>query len=149
MPELETNKIPLKILLPYRILGVIFGVVALWNLLAVLSFSLRRFFVFALIYTAYACLGGILAYGFWKMKKWIVPLLGSTAVVVIILNIINVIRGTQGISRALIGVVVLCALFLLAYFSRKFLDGEYKNFKVLGLFLALIIFSQAATIFLK
>jgi|GEM_PF-5584221 len=149
MSELEINKIPLKILLPYRILGVIFGIVTLWNLLAVLSFSLRHFFVFALIYTAYACLGGILAYGFWKMKKWIVPLLGSTAIVVIILNIINVIRGTQKISQALIGFVILGALFLLAYFSRKFLDGEYKNFKVLGLFLALIIFSQAATILLK
>ncbi len=149
MPELETNKIPLKILLPYRILGVIFGVVALWNLLAVLSFSLRRFFVFALIYTAYACLGGILAYGFWKMGKWLVSVLGGVTIIVAILNIINVIRGTQKISQALIGFVILCALFIFVYLSRNFLDGEYKNLKVLGLSLAFLIFTQAATFFLK
>ncbi len=149
MSELEINKIPLKILIPYRTLSVIFGVAALLNLLAVLSFSLRQFFVFALIHTAYAALSGILACGFWKMKKWIVSFLGSAVVVVTILNIVNVIRGTQNISQALVGFVILGALFLFTYLSRNFLDGEYKNLKALGLFLALIIFIQAATFFLK
>lgn len=149
MLQSETNKISLKILLPYRIFGVIFGVIALFNLLFILSFSLRRFFVLALIYTAYAALSGILAYGFWKTKKWIVSLLGSAVVVVTILNVINVIRGTQNISRAFIGFIVLFAFFIFAYFSRNFLDGEYKNLKALSLFLALIIFTQAAAFFLK
>ena len=146
------NKIPLKILIPYRAISVVFGFVTLWNILAALSFSSvgsRRLFVFALIYIAYAIVSGTLAYGFWKMKKWVVFVLGGAAIVVIILNIINIINGTQKISQAIIGIAILCALFVFTYFSRKFLDGEYKNFKALGLSLFFLIFTQVATFFLE
>ncbi len=148
MSELETNKIPLKILIPYRTISVVFGIVALLTFLSALSFGLRTFFVSALLMSAaYIGLNVVLAYGFWKMRKWIVPLLGGTALIVAILNIANIIRGTQKISQALIGFVILGALFLFTYLSRNFLDNEYKNLKALGLFLALLIISQVATFF--
>lgn len=150
MSELEINKTPLKVLIPYRTLSVVFGVIMLWNILIALpSNFLRHLFAPALMYAAYAGLDGVLAYGFWKMKKWIVPILGGMVVIVAILNIINVIRSTQEINRTIIGFVVLGALFLFTYLSRNFLEGEYKNWKALGLFLAFLIISQTAIFFLK
>jgi len=146
---METQQIPLKILLPYRILGVIFGVIALLTFLSVISSGSRNLFTLALVYASYVCLNGILAYGLWKMKKWIIPLLGGTTLIVAILNIVNIIGGTQKISRALTAFIILGVFFLLAYFSRKFLNGDYKNYRALGLFAAFLVLSQAAIFFLK
>lgn len=147
---METQQIPLKIRLPYRVLGVMFGIIVLLDVLIALpSNVLRHLFAPALMYAAYAGLSGVLAYGFWKMKKWIVPIVGSMVVIVAALNIVNLMRGTQEINQAIIGIVMLVALFLFSYFSRRFLSGEYKNPKALILFFAFLVISQAAIFFLK
>ena len=75
---METQPIPLKIRLPYRILGVVFGLIALLTFLSVISALSHQFFASALVFISYVGLNGILAYGLWKMRKWIVPLLGGT-----------------------------------------------------------------------
>ncbi len=146
---METQPIPLKIRLPYKILGVLFGALALLSFLFIVSSISRNLFMFALMSMTYTGLNGIMAYGFWKMRKWIVPLLGGTTLIVAIINIANIIGGTQKISQALMGFVILGALFIFAYFSRKFLNGDYKNLKALGLFAGLLVLSQVVIFLLK
>lgn len=143
MSDLETNKISLKIQIPYQVIGVLFGGVALLTLFSAISLLSTNFFIPTfLVSIAYAGLNGIMAYGFWRMKKWIVSLLGGTALIVAIINIINIFRGIQEINQAIIAFVILGVLFLFTFFSRKFLNGDYKNIKALGLSLVLIIFTQ-------
>lgn len=147
--QTTNNNVSWKFLIPYKIISVFFAALALLTFLSVISLSLRHLFASAVMYAAYVGLNGILAYGFWKMRKWIVPLSGVAALVVTIMNIIDVSRGTQVAGKVLIGFAILCALFVFTYSSRNFLEGEYRNLKALGLFLAFLILSQAATFFLK
>lgn len=146
---METQPIPLKIRLPYRILGVVFGLIALLTFLSVISALSHQFFASALVFISYVGLNGILAYGLWKMRKWIVPLLGGTILLVAIFNVINIIRGMQRMNQVLSAFIVFGALFLFAYFSRKFLSGDYKNYKALGLSAVFLILSQVIIFFLK
>lgn len=148
--SMGTQPIPLGIRLPYRVLGVVFGLVALRTLFSAIWIGSLNFFMPSfLIAVAYAGFDGIMAYGFWKMRKWIVPLLGGVALIVVITDIANIAIGTQGINPVLIEFAILGILFLFVYFSRKFLNGDYKNIKALGLSLALIIFPQIIIFLLK
>lgn len=149
MPQSITINVPLKILLPYRVLSVIFWAIAILTFLTCLFFVFRNSLSSALMYAALVGVNGITAYGLWKMKKWIVPILGGSAIIVLAMNFMGVLSGTRKASQALLSFSILVVLFLFAYFSRNFLEGEYIERKALVLFLALLIFSQAITFFLK
>lgn len=146
---METNIIPKKILIPYKVLGVVFCVLVLLNFLSVLSSVSRHFYIFALMYAAYVGLYLILAYGFWKMKKWIVFILGGLTLVMLVIDISHLIGSTKNIVQISISFAVLCALFAFSYFTRNFLNDDYKNYKMLGLFTVFLVLSQVAIIFLK
>jgi len=139
----ETQRIPLKIRLPYQVLGVLFGSVVLFTILLFILSSVRNFFVLTfLIYSvAFVGLNGILAYGFWKMRKWTMTLLGGMTFLIAI-SIIAITGNNKNISQAIVGLVTFGTLFIFTYFSRKFLNGDYKNPKALGLFSVLLIISQ-------
>ena len=146
--SMGTQQLPLKIRLPYQILSVVFGIIALLTFLSVISATSRQFFASALMYLSYVGLNGILAYGLWKMRKWIVPLLGGTILFMASFNIFNIIMGTQRISQTLSAFIIFGALFLFAYFSRKFLNGGYKNLNALGFSAILLVLSQIIIFFL-
>lgn len=147
--SLEAQPIPWKIRLAYQIFGVLFGMAALWTLVLFVSFSLRNFFdlIFLIYSVAFIGFNGTLAYGFWKMRKWMVTITGSMTFFIAI-SIIAIIGRNRNISQAIAGLVIFGALFLFTYFSRKFLSGDYKDLKALGLFSAFLIISQMI-VFLK
>lgn len=149
MLQLKTNKESLNLLIAFRVMGVIFGAISLITFLTVLSLIFRHFFIHALMYIAFAGLNGMVAYGFWKMRKWLVSLLGGSTIIVGVLSLANVLSGIKDTGQALVGFIVVCTLFLFTYFFRNFLDDDYKNSKVLGLFLIFLIISQLVSFFLK
>ncbi len=145
----ETQLISFKIRLPYQIIGILFGIVGLVFLVSTVSFSLYDFVPTFLIYSvAFFGLNGIIAYGFWKMRKWIITLLGAMTFLITI-SIVAISGSNKNINQAIAILVVFGALFLFTYFSRKFLNGDYKNPKALGLFLIFLIISQVITFFIK
>ncbi len=97
---------------------------------------------------AYAGLNAVMAYGFWKMRKWVMSILVSSTIMVAFIGVINVTNGVID-DIDLSPFVVLIALFIFAFFSRKFLSGNYKNPRVLGLFWVFLIFIQAIIFLLK
>jgi hypothetical protein len=89
----------------------------------------------------------ILVYGFWKMRKWIVALMGCTIGFLVINNAIRLLQHTQKISSALTALSLVTAMFLFTYFTQKHLNGEMIHKRVLRVFLVALIFSQILFIF--
>lgn len=138
-----TQPVPFGVKLSYQIFSVLFWAVAIIFLFSIISLSLRNLFSPAsLIYSiAFAGLNGVLAYGFWKMRKWTMTLLGGMTLLVAI-SIIAVLGNNKNIGHATVIFATFGILFLFTYFSRKFLNGDYKNLKALGLFSAFLIITQ-------
>jgi hypothetical protein len=149
MSETKNIKVPLKILIPFRILGVLFGVITAVTFLGIFIFIYRNSFGLAFSYFCFTLLDGILTYGFWKMQKWITVILGSSISILAVFNVINVSIGAQKIGQAVLGLVILLVLFVFTYFSRSHLDGKYKDSKMISLFLTPLILSQIIILFLK
>jgi uncharacterized membrane protein (DUF2068 family) len=149
MAKSKVDSASLKILIPFKILGAFFWVIAALTVMAFFFFAFRFYFATALMYAVLAVVNGIMAYGLWKMQKWVVPLLGGSAIIVLAINLINVVKNTRTLGQALTAFAILAVIFIFSYFSRNFLEGEYDNRKVLGSFLTLLIFSQLIAFFLK
>ncbi|MDD5397023.1 MAG: hypothetical protein PHW24_03110 [Candidatus Moranbacteria bacterium] len=149
MAKTKTNETPLKILLPFRTLGFVFGAIALLTFLSALLFAFNKRPSSALLYASYGFVDAILAFGLWKMRKWVVTIFGSATVLVVVLNALNLSRGAQKMSQAITGVAILGVVFLFTFFSRNFLNDEYKNTKAILGFLSFLILSQIILIFLR
>lgn len=134
----EINIVPWKILVSYRIIGVFFAIVAI---LALLPFIFGPLGIKTLVYFFYIIITIPTAYGFWKMRKWIITLQG-TVVVIAVLNVgLAIFQGAPK-ARVLVSLLVFGALFLFSYFSRSHLEGEYKKMKIIVFLTAIWAFSQ-------
>lgn len=145
----KTKKIPKTILISFRILSVVFGLIFLLTILSVIAFGFNHFFARALMYFGFAGVNAMLAFGFWKAQRWLATLLGGSVIIILVINIARLAVGTTSVIQALTGFIILGILFLATYFSRDYMEGEYKNPKVIGLFLFFLILSQVAFFFLK
>lgn len=133
-----------KLLIPYRTIGSFFALTGLITLLASLAAPMS---IKTLVAISYIVMDVILVYGFWKLRKWVVVLMGFTAVFLLINNIVRVLQGTQKISSALMAVLFAGAILLFSYLSRSYLNGAYMNIRVVRVFVVALILSQLLFIF--
>jgi hypothetical protein len=142
--QTETSNISWKFLIPFRALSIIFAAIAL---LTFLSSLMLPWGSQILVYISYIVLYVILIYGFWKMRKWTITLMGITFIFLIIDNSIRLLSGTQKIVPALVSLLIVGIIFLFSYISRAQLNGEYKNIKVLRVFIVFLLLSKILVIF--
>lgn len=142
--QLKNRNVSWKFLIPYRILGVFFAVVAIVTLLASLVNPLG---VKTLIAVSYIVMDVILIYGCWNMRKWLTTLLGLTFAFLLINNVMRILQGTQKISSAVATLLFVAAIILFSYISRDKLNGEYGNVRVIRVFVVALILSQILFIF--
>lgn len=137
------------LLISYRILSVVFSILTVLSVLAAIIFAYNHFYGRFLAYASYAAINALLAAGFWNMKKWIVSLLGITLGLVLIMDIVRLINGVGNLKSIFVGLGIIGVLFIFSSLSRNSLQGEYKNYKVIGFFVGLLILAQIAITFLK
>jgi hypothetical protein len=144
MPQVENNNVSWKFLIPFRTLSVIFAAIALLTFFSslMLPWGSR-----ILVYISYIVLYVILIYGFWKMRKWIVTLLGITLGFLVIDSGVRLLMGAQKISSALMALLIVGIIFLFSYALRAQLNGGYKNVRVLRVFIIFLILSKLLVIF--
>jgi hypothetical protein len=144
IPQATTNNVSWKFLVPFRALSVIFAAIAL---LTFFSSLLLPWGSRILVYITYIVMYVILVYGFWKMRKWVVTLMGITFAFLVIDNGVRLLIGTQKIVPALVSLLIVGIIFLISYFFRSQLNGEYKNIRVLRVFIVFLILSKLLVIF--
>ena len=94
-------------------------------------------------------MNGVLAYGFWMTRKWVVSIVGIAIILAVSQAVIRAIGGAGILWQVLINLAVSVAIFLSVFFSRKDLQGEYKDVPMIGLFTVFLIVSEVAIFFLK
>ena len=150
IPQITSNNVFWKfvVLYVYRIIGLLCAAIALVAFYVSLSVPLEKWLAIVL-YISYIVLYVILAYGFWKMRKWVTILMSCTLVFLIINNAISFFQDTQKISSALWTVFFAGVILLFSYVSRSRLGGEYKNVRVIRVFAVFLILSQILAYFLS
>jgi hypothetical protein len=144
IPQATASSVSWKFLVPFRVLSILFAVIA------ALTFFSSLFLPWGtriLVYISYIVMYVILIYGFWKMRKWVVTLMGITFIFLVIDNSVRLFMGTQRIVPALVSLLIVGIIFLFSYFSRSQLNGEYKNMRVLRVFVVFLILSKLLVIF--
>ena len=149
MAESNAQGVFLRVLIPCRVLGVLFGGIALFDIYSSLHFALGRSLPNALIFFGAAGMHGVLAYGFWMTRKWVVSIVGIAIILAVSQAVIRAIGGAGILWQVLINLAVSVAIFLSVFFSRKDLQGEYKDVPMIGLFTVFLIVSEVAIFFLK
>ncbi len=143
------NETSLKVKIPFRILSVVFALIAAFTLLTAGLAAYQGFYGRFVMYGAYAAINFIIAFGFWKMKKWILSIFVVALVAVTLFGIVGLITGTKEVSQFLTGILVVGVFSGMIYFLRNYLNGEYRQYKVLGSFIVLIALAQIAITILK
>lgn len=138
------NTVSWGFLIPYRALSILFGLITAVTFFASLwiAFGIRTF-----VYITYMVMYVMLIYGFWKMRKWVVTIMSCTMVFLIINNGIRLFYGTQKISAALMAFLFAGIILLFTYLTRSQLNGEFKNIRVLRVFIIFLLLSQILTLF--
>lgn len=139
----EINNVSWKILVPCRILGVFFAVVAL---LAFFSFIFTPIGIKTFIYSFYIIIAVLTAYGFLRMRKWVITLLGTVAFFAAVKIGISIFHGVLK-NSALIPLVatpfvIFGALFIFSYLLRSYFRGEYNKIKITVSYTTLLALSQ-------
>jgi hypothetical protein len=143
------NETSLKVKIPFRILSVVFALIAVFTLLTAGLAAYQGFYGRLVMYGAYAAINFIIAFGFWKMKKWILSIFVVALAAVTLFGIIGLIAGTKELTQFFTGILVVGVFSGVIYFLRSHLNGEYRQYKVLGSFFALLALAQIAIAILK
>ena len=141
---MKNENASLKLSVLYKILGVLFAVSALVTLLG--SFA-KLLGIVTVIYIAYIVMDVILVYGFWKMRKWIVVLMGIATSFLLVDNVVRVFARTQEIKIAAIQVAVVGVIFLFSFLTRNQLNGQFKNVRVIRVFVGALMLAKLLFIF--
>lgn len=147
--SIESVVVPLKIKVPFRIVSVIFAIIAVLTLFTAALSAYQGFYGRLFMYSAYAGANLIIAFGFWKMRKWIFSLFIAALAVVTILDVIGLILDTKTLTQALFSVLVVGIFTGVLYFLRNRLNGTYKQYKVMGSFVGLLALAQIAIAAIK
>ena len=135
-----------KFLIAFRAISIFFAAITAITFTGSLSFpvGIRTF-----LYISYMVLYVMLIYGFWNMRKWVITLMGCTIVLLTINNLVRLFYGTQKIGSALMALSFVGAILLFSYISRFHLNGEYKNIRVIRVFIVFLVLSQILLILLN
>jgi hypothetical protein len=139
-----SNAVFWKFIVPCRIISIFFAVAALFTFFVSLLSPIGKQ---TFIYISYIVMYVILTGGFWRMRKWVVTLMGCTMVYAVVYNIARLFQDTQKINFVLLSILFTGAIFLFSYISRSQLEGEYKDKGVLSVFIAFLLLSQLLLIF--
>lgn len=128
----------------FKALSILLAAICAFTFLASLAmpFGIRTF-----MYISFMVLYVILIYGFWNMRKWIITLLGINFVFLFFDSLFRIVQGTQKISSAFFLLVVLALIIALSYISRNYFNGEYKNMRVIRVFVIFLVLSKILAIF--
>jgi hypothetical protein len=148
MDTLQTtnNTVSWKWLIPYRIISILFTIIALATFVSSFWLPIGSWLF---LYIAYVVLYVCLIIGFWKMRKWVVTLLGCTVIMAVIVSGIRLFLDEQEIIIALLAPLLAGVIFLFVYVSRSHLEGKYWDRGMLILFGTFLILSQLLLIFLN
>lgn len=141
----KKNTVSTAVMIGCRFVAAVFFAGALFTFLVSLT---HPFGIWTLVYFSYVALDAVLTYGFWKMRKWAVVLMGITVVFLIVNSSIRVMVGTQRVGLALlVSLLYVIAVLVFSYLSRDFLVGGYKHVKAIRLFVVTLIAAQILSVF--
>ncbi len=124
----------------YKLIAIIFLVSALFTFVVTLS---KPFESRAVVFFLYIILDSLFIYGFWKKRKWVLVLLNLTIFLLLLSSLVKILFFQQKITPALIVTFLLLgAIDAFGYFTRAHLNGKYKHFKALRIFLIVLILAQ-------
>jgi len=141
--QITNNDVSWKFLIPYRIISILFAIIA--------TFTFGVSIVVPPGKVTFLCISFMfwevmLIYGFWKMRKWVVTLMGIVMIFIAFNNIVRVFQGMREIIPTLPYLLFLSAVLIFSYISRSQLNGEYKNIRVIRVFVVFLILSQVLLI---
>ena len=134
----EIISIPRRFSISYKIIGILFAIIAF---LIFFRFTLSPLDVNTFIQILYAIITIVMALGFFKMRKWLVTLLGVVVISMVIKVILVIFQGKFTASGAVLFFIFI-PLFFFAYLTRPYLKGGYKKTRIAILFILLLAFSQ-------
>ena len=143
--EKEASVVSVYVELGYRLIAIIFLASSLFTFFVSL---VHPFGIDVVISFLYVVLDGILIYGFWKMRRWVVVLISVATVFLMVNNFSRVLLGTQKIKLALlINILFFGSFSFFSYFTRGCLNGKYLNVRVVRAFVVVLILVQILFIF--
>lgn len=143
----KKSGVPLVILFPFRVLGAAFGAVAILNAVSVVHFALVGSFPNALTFLGATGMNGVLAYGFWGTRKWVVSVVGASVALAALIGFVNFLNGVPNPWQALLNLAVTVAIFLPVFRSREELRGGYRENVAMGIFAASLLVGLLVTFF--
>ncbi len=143
--ESRNESIPKGIIIPYRVISIAIALIALLTLIISTTGPLFSFKAWILI--SQIVIEVILVYGFWNMRKWIVVVMGSMIFFLFLDYIAKLSYGNLPIRSAVVSLLIMGTFFIFSYFTKNYLNGEYRNFRVLRVFFGALLLSQILIIF--
>lgn len=132
------KKPPLGLLIVYRFISIILLTIAILTFFVALYKFYQVINYLPFVFLSFAFFGFFFSYGFWMYRSWIIiPLVLNLAGAIIInllkLSLVWDFSG-RGVLTALVSIALATGLLALAYFTRRFLVGEYVKSKILIIF---------------